>query len=247
MKTWHDDDRFWKTYGPMMFTKERFEHAPEEVGRILKLLRVKPGAAVLDLCCGPGRHSLELARRGFRVTGVDRTRAYLAQARKLAAREKLDVEFVLADMRRFRRPRAFDALVNMFTAFGYFRKPGEDLRVARNMCASLRPGGAMLMELMSKEILARIFRERDWHEEPDGSIMLEDRKLRSGWGWIDNRWILIKGRRRTEFRVSHRVYSAAELIRLLKDAGFRTAKAYGDLTGAPYDQNAKRLVVVARK
>lgn len=246
-RIWHDDDRFWTAWQPVMFTQQRVDSAPGEVDQVLKLLKVKPGARVLDLCCGPGRHAVELARRGFRVTGVDRTRPYLAQARKLAAKRKLDVEFVLADMRRFRRPRAFDAAINMFTAFGYFRKQADDLRVLKNLFASLRPGGVLLLELMGKERIAKIFNPRTWHREPDGTIVLEERWLEDDFGWIENRWTMIrKGRMRT-YKVAHRLYTAVELRTLLKQAGFARVKAFGSLDGAPYNQDAQRLVLVATK
>lgn len=231
----------------MMFTEERWTRAPAEVDQIVKRLRIKPGARVLDLCCGPGRHSIELARRGFRVTGVDRTRTYLDDARKLARKEKVDVEFVRSDMRRFRRPRAFDAVINMFTAFGYFRRPADDVRVAENIAASLKPGGVLLMELMGKERLAKIFTPRGWHRDPGGAIILEERWVTDDFSWVENQWTIIrKGRTRT-YSVEHRLYSAAELKALLRKAGFRRARACGSLDGAPYDDKAERLVVVAVK
>ena len=247
MKRWHDDDGFWKTWAPVMFTRDRFDNAPAETEQILKLLKVDPGAAVLDLCCGPGRHSVELARRGFKVTGVDRTRSYLAQARKTAEEAKRDVDFVLADMRRFRRPRAFDAVINMFTAFGYFRKQADDVRVLKNVYASLKPGGVFLIDLMGKERIAKIFNPRTWHRAPDGTIILEERWLEDDFSWIENKWTMIrKGRMRTH-AISHRLYSAVELRTLLKQAGFARVRAFGSLDGKPYDQDALRLVLVARK
>jgi SAM-dependent methyltransferase len=229
-----------------MFSEKRWTDTPGEVDAILKLLRPAPGAAILDLCCGPGRHSLELARRGFRVVGIDRTWAYLKEARKRAKAEGLKIEFVKQDMRRFYRPRAVDVAVNLFTSFGYFRNPKDDRRVLLNIHRSLRPGGKLLMDLMGKEVLARRFRERDWHEER-GVMFLEERKLSDGWSWIDNRWILLKGAKRKEFLVSHRLYSAKELSDLLRACGFERVHVYGDLTGAAYDHNAKRLVVAAQK
>lgn len=247
MKAWHDDDRFWKAFKKIIFPKERFEHAPAEVDGILSLLRVKPGSAILDLCCGPGRHSVELASRGFNVTGVDRTRDYLADARKLAGRRKVKAEFVLADMRRFRRPRAFDAAINMFTAFGYFRNKADDLRVLKNLHASLRPGGVLLIDVMGKERIAKIYNPRTWHREPDGTIVLEERWLEQDFSWIENIWTLIRGGRVKSFNLSHRLYTAVELRALARQAGFTRIKAFGSLGGAPYDQNAQRLVLVARK
>ena len=102
------------------------------------------------------------------------------------------------------------------------------------------------MEMAGKEIVARIFRPRDWHEE-NGVIWLEERSISQDWSWIDNRWILLRGAKRDEFRVSHRLYSGAELVALLRDCGFHDIRTYGNLAGAPYDHTAERLVVVARK
>jgi SAM-dependent methyltransferase len=246
LKSWYQDDHFWKVVEPMLFGKKRVADAGTEVDQLTKLLKLESPAKVLDLCCGPGRHSLELARRGFNVTGVDRTGVYLRRAQKQAAGEGLKIEFVQEDMRQFCRPKAFDLTLNLFTSFGYFKSPAEDRRVLVNVHKSLKPGGRLVMDLMGKEIIARIFRERDWREE-DGMLILEERCISQDWSWIDNHWILVRGDKRDEFHVSHRIYSAAELTELLKECGFKKVQIYGNLAGAPYDHMAERLVVVARK
>jgi len=231
---------------PALFPPERIAATQEEAGQLIALLDLKPGRAILDLCCGPGRFSLEFARRGYQVTGVDRTRPYLAEARWAARREKLGVEFVQADMRRFARPRAFDAVVNVFTSFGYFPKQSDDLRVCRNMYRSLRPGGRFLIETLGKEGLARRYQARDWYEVGD-SLVLHERLPVDGWSAFEQRWILIRKGRANEFRLWLRLYSAVELRGLLKQAGFRKTEAYGGYDGSPYDSEARRLVVVGRK
>lgn len=247
MSVWHEDDAFWETMAPHMFTERRLEATPEEVDNVIGLLDREPGAYILDLACGPGRHTLELARRGYRVTGVDRTTAYLQRAREQAAEENLDVEFMQADMRAFRQPETFDAAVNLFTSFGYFEDPVDDLQVAQNLHASLKPGGRLLMEMMGKEVLARIFRERDWRGNEDGVLFLEEREIRGGWDWIDNRWIMIDGTERREFTLGYRLYSGAELAELLREAGFASVRLYNGLSGGPYDNTAARLAALAEK
>jgi SAM-dependent methyltransferase len=229
-----------------MFSQERLENAPAEVTNLVSLLKIKPGAPVLDLCCGLGRHTLEFARRGYSVVGVDRTKIYLEKARKQAQAEGLEVEFVLKDMRDFSRPDAFDATINLFTSFGFFENKEDDELVMKNVYRSLKKNGNLVIDLMGKEILARIFRERDWHET-DGGIMLEERKVTKNWSWMENRWILIKDGIIKEFRFSFRPYSASELIALLKANGFDSVRVFGNLAGDPYDHKAKRLIAVARK
>jgi SAM-dependent methyltransferase len=243
---WHEDDAFWESWEPAMFSRRRWEVTPAEVDSIISLLNIRPGISVLDLCCGQGRHSLELARRGFHVTGVDRTQQYLDTATKQAREENLDIEFICEDMRTFCRPDTYDAVINMFTSFGYFEDPEEDRRVALNVYRSLKTDGLFLMDTMGKEILARIFLERNWSEE-DGIIWLQERKVSQNWGWMWNRWIMLRGNERTEGEISHRLYSATEIVSLQKECGFTSVDVYGGLDGSPYDHTARRMVVMARK
>jgi SAM-dependent methyltransferase len=178
---------------------------------------------------------------------VDRTDSYLVEARARAEDAGLPLELVLADMRAFVRPNTYDVAVNLFTSFGYFEDENENLRVLANLHTSLRPGGALVMELAAKEVLAREFRERDWTELSDGTLVLQERRIARGWTWIESRWIIIKDGERRELPLAHRIYGASDLTTLLNEAGFANVRVYGDLSGSPYDHTAKRLVVVARK
>lgn len=247
MAHWHENDSFWQATAPAMFTPERIKQAAGEVDQITKLLDLVPGQAVLDMGCGPGRHSVEFAKRGFKVTGVDRTEFYLEQARKRADEVGAKVEWIHGDMRSFRRENAFAAAVSVLTSFGYFDDEADDRRAVTSLFAALKPGGRLLIDLMGREVLARIFRERDWREEAGGLIVLEERKLRDDWRWLDLRWILLTGEKRTEHRFRLRLFSAGELAALLRDAGFQDIRCYGSLAGDPYDQNAQRLVTVGHK
>jgi len=247
MAEWHENEAFWIDTAPVMFTKERWAQAVEEVAQLSKLMDIAEGASVLDVGCGPGRHALEFAKRGYRVTGVDAIAPYLNEAESKATERNLDVEFVQADMREFRREGAFDAAVNMLTAFGYFDDPADDRRVIDNIFANLKPRGVFVMDFMGKEILARIFRERDWSEHENGLVLLEERKVGGAWDRVDVRWILLQGETRKEHHFKLRLYSASELVTMFTTAGFVDVCAHGSLEGAPYNQEAQRLVVVGHK
>ena len=104
----------------------------------------------------------------------------------------------------------------------------------------------MALDTIGKEVLARIFQERGWNER-DGALWLQERKVSPGWGWMNVRWIFIKGTERREFTLGHRLFSATELMALFKEGGFASAEVFGNLEGAPYDHQARRLVMVARK
>lgn len=244
---WHDDDLFWQVFRPALFSERAFEAARQDVAELLALTAAPPAAAVLDLCCGPGRHSLELARRGFTVTGVDRTEAYLAEARRRAEEEGLTIELLRADMRQFVRERSFDLAINLFTSFSYFANPGEDRQVAENLYRSLKPGGVLVIELMGREVLARIFQRRDWQPLDDGGFLLQENEVTEHWSWIRSRWILVRAGTTHEQIVQHRLYTATDLAALLRSVGFTDVGLHGSLAGDPYDHQAKRLVAVARK
>ena len=244
---WHDDDELWKHLAPVLFDRRRWEKAETEVQLLLALVDQSTGAAVLDLPCGQGRHALELARLGFRVTGVDRTESYLQEARRRADANGLRIEWVTADMREFRRPEAFELIINMFTSFGYFQDAADDRLVAENFLRSLKPGGRLVMEMMGRENLAAGFQAHDWHELDDGGFLLEERAIVDHWRGLRNRWILLRGGERHEYEFTLRHYSAGQLIDLLEGAGFDDVTAFGNLEGDPYDEHARRLVVVATR
>ena len=243
---WHQDDEFWRELAPFMFTEEVWKATPEQVSQALNLMGMEGGAHFLDLACGPGRHSLELTRRGFQVTGVDRTREYLDEASKRADRQELDIEFVNEDMRHFSRPNAYDGAWSMFTSFGYFEQPSDNQQVLDNVFCSLKEGGVFLVEIMGREALASIFQARDW-SEINGSILLQDRHVVRNWTMMHANWILMKENKRTDFTITHWLYSGAELVGMLEESGFKSAELFGSLEGSPYDQTARRLVAVARK
>jgi len=245
-QSWYEQDDFWETFAPALFTTERILSAKQEAGQIVSLLKSQPGANICDLCCGVGRHSLELARLKYCVTGVDRTGLYIEQAKRKADEQGLNIRFVQEDMRSFCEPNAFDAVINVFTSFGFFEDPADDKQVLENVYKSLKEGGEFLIDIMGKEVLARIFQEKRWWEE-DGVIVLEEAKLTEDFSSVDSRWIIITEGGRDEYRFSLRLYSAAELCELLKSCGFVKVKVYGDLSGSPYDQTAKRLVITAHK
>jgi cyclopropane fatty-acyl-phospholipid synthase-like methyltransferase len=189
-EAWHDDDRFWQAAASSLFDDAAWASAAADAELLAELLELEPGSTVLDLGCGPGRYAIPLARLGFQVVGVDRTRAFLDAAAERAAAAGVEVELVPADMREFRRPEAFHAVLSMLTSFGYFEDPAEDLRVLRNALAGLRPGGALLIDTMGKEILGRIFQARDWKIQGEETWLFERRPTRS-WSWMENTWIRI--------------------------------------------------------
>ena len=246
MREWFENETFWSELYPYMFDEQRFAAADEQVRKIIKLTGVRRGT-VLDLCCGPGRHSVALAKRKFRVTGVDRTRFLLNKARQRAKSARVRVEFVRADMREFVRPSTYQLALCLWTSFGYFENKGDDRLVLRNIFSSLKPNGVCLFDVFGKERLAKGFATTTADRHADGSMLIQVHEIFDDWTRIRNEWILLKGNRARRFKFHHTIYSGQELKELLRAAGFADVKLYGDFDGQPYGLDAPRLIAVARK
>jgi SAM-dependent methyltransferase len=243
---WFESEDFWRDFYPCMFPPERFSAAKEEVSRIVSLTQCS-GGSLLDLCCGPGRHAVEFAQCGFRVTGVDRSPFLLDRAREHASKSGASIEWVTEDMRSFVRPAAFDLACNLFTSFGYFKDEQDDLRVLRNIHQSLKKAGVLVIEVVGKERLARTWQNTISTELPDGSLMVQRPQLRDNCCRVYAEWILIKDGRSRSFSFEHTIYSGRELKDRLLSCGFEQVQLFGDLQGSAYDLEAKRLIAVARK
>jgi SAM-dependent methyltransferase len=244
-KEWFDNDSFWRELYDWMFFEERFRLAEAQLDKLLALTN-PAGKSVLDLCCGPGRFSIPLAQRGLSVTGVDRTKYLLDKARARARAAKVKVQWVRQDMRDFVRAGAFDLAICMYTSFGYFDDKSEDVVVLNNLFASLRPGGVCLIDVLSKERLARIFQPTVSDTLPDGTMLVQRHEIFDDWTRIRNEWLLIRKNKSSRFTFHHTVYSGQELRDRMEHVGF-AVRLYGSLDGTDYGPNAERLIAVGRK
>ena len=263
-KEWFNDDDFWRLYSPIIFDDKHWAEVPEVADGVTRLAglslygekTVAHSPRALDICCGMGRITLELARRGFAATWVDITAPLLEPAQDDASYENLEIEYLLADVRSFIRPGFFDTAVNLYISFGYFEDPADDLLVARNVFESLKPGGSFIIETLGKEIAVRDFTRGEWFERA-GYTVLTEYEVVDSWAGLKNRWILIgnssPGEKaavtppRIEKTFTQRLYAATELRSLLFQAGFSTVEIYGAWDERPYDQNAQALIAVGRK
>ena len=244
----HDDwDRFFdemylRTYAAL----QRGGDAEEQALAAARLAGCEPGADVLDAPCGYGRHSIPLARAGYRVVGADRSEGLLAEARR-AAGESEWPRWVQADHRDLPvEDASFDAVLNLFSSLGYRGEEGDRQTLAEFLRV-LRPGGSLVIETMHRDRLMSIFQPRGWDPLPDGGILVEERRFDYMAGEIETTHTLIEaGGPRETFRYRLRLYTATELARLVEEAGFAGVQCFGGLEGEPLSQHT-RLVVLARK
>jgi SAM-dependent methyltransferase len=222
------------------------ERSDAEVEALAQLLPPPP-ARVLDVACGPGRHAVRLAERGFEVTGIDTSSDFLASARDAAADRGASVEFLERDMRDLDYDSAFDAALNVFTAWGYFDE-ATNQRVLDRIARALCPGGRFVIDVMNRDWLMRAFVDKDWTELADGTFAVAQRAFDPVEGVIavTHRWRSSTG----ELRERHhrvRIHTATDLDRMLRHAGLAPVAWYGGFTLEPLGVGSRRLLVVSER
>ena len=221
------------------------ERTQKEVEFIVDRLELEPGERILDVACGHGRIAVELARRGFRVTGVDLSPRSLELARSRAEEAGVEVGLVHRDMREIDFDGEFDAAINVFTSFGYFDDDSENQRALDAMAQALRPGGRFLIDVVNILSLARRYRQRWWDELESGNgILVEEHEYDFLRGRNAARWTFVRDDGgRSELLHSVRTYTPAELARMFRTAGLTVAGAWGDFDGAELSFDSSRLIL----
>ncbi len=218
-----------------------------EVDAVERILHLRKGARVLDLACGAGRHAIELARRGYAVTGYDLSGDLLKTARAAARTARQEVVFVEGDMRDLPYHAAFDAVINMFSSFGYFESEGDDRRVLAGVARALKARGKFLMDRFNRESLAYELPMQGWRVGEDGSVILQEDTFDVLRGRYDTRQIVIDREGTREHLGSVRAYTLPELKELFDAAGLHIHRVLGGLDLSPYRARSRRLVLYAVK
>jgi SAM-dependent methyltransferase len=233
----------WQEVQLRFWTDEDNRAAADKVERALEL---RPGQRVLDVPCGDGRISLELAARGYEVAAVDITDRFLVEARQKAEERGLTVRFERDDMRDLAFDAEFDAAINFGGSFGYFDDE-QNIKVVSSVSRALRRGGRFLIDTPTPETIFPRYRERLWRVTGDVLVLTENRYAHET-GRIDGEWTMVSpdGRRETR-RSSIRLYTYRELSVLLRESGFDRIEGFDADTLESFALGASRLMLVATK
>ena len=237
------DERYLLEYEPL------FDLAQDrrEVARLIEILSLPVGARVLDCPCGQGRHAHLLAESGYDVDGVDFSAALLKRARERGTGKQL--RYTRADMRKLpaRWSGRFDAVVNLFTSFGFFAQPADDARVIREFARVLKPGGVLIWQGASRDGVAARFLARDWWRTRDGTMVAQQRYFDplSGVLTVDTEWRGPGGHGERSHRI--RLYTATRLAELCAAAGLIVEQAYDNWRSRPLRRTSGEMLLVARR
>ena len=222
------------------------ERTPIEIDQLEALLRLRPQLRILDLPCGQGRHAIELARRGYDVTGVDLSPYLLGVAKARADAAGVAVRWLEGDMRRPVPGETFDLVLNLFTSLGYFLDEADDRLVVKAAAAMLAPGGRFLLEVINGERVMGQFVEREWFTVGQAAVM-ERRSLdRSARRMIVERTVSRPVGDEVDVHAI-RLYGAREIEALLRTCGFDRVEIYGDWDGGPVSPESLRVLAIGAK
>jgi SAM-dependent methyltransferase len=215
---------------------------------VIDVLSIQPGAQLLDLGCGYGRHAMELAARGFHLVGLDLSLPLLLRGADEAQRRGLSINFVHADMRELDFDAQFDGVYCLFSTFGYFDDE-TNKKTANAVARALKPGGRFVIEVLNRDYVIGELPTRVWWEG-DGCVVLEEVEFNYFSSRIhSNRSVVFDDGRQIEQEISVRAYSLHELGKLLHSAGFRVVEVSGSVhtRGRYFGNQSRHIIVVAEK
>lgn len=224
-------------------------HATEaESDFVLAALGLEPGAQILDVGCGYGRHSMELAARGYHVVGLDTSLPLLLRGADEAQRRGLNINFVHGDMREMQFDAQFDGAFCLFETFGYFDDE-TNKATAKNIAKALKPGAKVVLDVLNRDYLIRELPTRVWWEG-DGCVVLEEVDFNFFSSRITSkRSIAFEDGRQLEQEISIRAFVLHELGKVLHAAGFRVVEVSGSIytRGRFFGAHSRDIIVVAEK
>jgi len=242
---WSDyfDWRYLLEYEPLF----SLEQDRREAARMIDVMGLPAGSRILDVPCGQGRHAHLFAEAGFDVDGLDYSRDLLARARRRGTGPRL--RYTRGDMRSLpaRWTGRFDAVLNLFTSFGFFAEPRDDARVMSEFARVLTPGGTLVWYGGDRDGIMARFLERDWWRTKDGTLIAQERSFDplSGTLTVHTEWAARRRGGARDHRI--RLYTPTRLAELCADAGLIVEAAYDGLSDRPVTRRSSEMLLVARK
>jgi len=223
-----------------------------QIGRqcdfVERRLGLKPGASVLDVGCGLGMHVIELSARGYHAVGVDLSLAMLSRAAEEAQARDVHINFMHGDMRDLTFEASFDAVTCLGTTLGYFDDE-TNRRVIERLLRALKPGGALLLDVVNRDHVIRSQPNLIWFEG-EGCVCMEESEFNFFTSRLQvKRTVILENGRQLESEYSLRLYSLHELGQMMNASGFRVSEVSGReaLPGVFFGQESPNLMIVAER
>lgn len=247
MSEWYENS-FGEDY-LLVYKHRDMQGAQHEVHKMVDWLKLSSGSQVLDLCCGMGRHSLALADAGYQVTGVDLSNVLLKEAKALDVENH--VHWIKSDMRRLPlEDQCYEAVVNLFTSFGYFEDDVEHVKVLQEIYRVLQPGGRYIIDYLNPSYVTNHLVSNSERVD-EGEQIIETRSIENN--YVKKNIVITKqddndnSPRKYVERI--KLYSKGQFEQLLMKANLRVDHVYGGYDAEQYDaaSSARMIFVGARE
>ncbi|MEO8854427.1 MAG: class I SAM-dependent methyltransferase, partial [Ginsengibacter sp.] len=242
-KSWFED-WFSSPYYHQLYLKRNKKEAADFIDKLIAYLEPTPGAYMLDVACGRGRHSIQLASKGVDVSGIDLSENNVLDAKKS---ENDHLHFFKHDMRLPFWINYFDYAFNFFTSFGYFDTQRENNNAIRTIAQSLKPNGTLVIDYLNVHYAEN-------HLKPQSSIKINtvDYHITR---WHDERFfykrIVIDDKKSEAFLQYHEKvakFSLGDFMEMLSFQQMQVQEVFGDYAFSPYNVNTSpRMILIARK
>ena len=245
---WYEE-LFNEDYDRVYFPTFTAERNTAEVDFIEAVLQIPKEGQVLDLACGHGRHSLELAKRGYSVLGMDLSPRFIEMAKQSAQENALsNLEFIVGDIRESYFVNRFDAAFSYFTSFGYFLDE-ENQRVLDNVAKALLKGGMFLLETVNRDwTIHKVENQpRRWDEVETDFFLLEDISFNAHTSRIHTKRIIFDKGQRRSMEYDIKLYTHAELEDMLERVGLQVVATFGGKDRSAYSVSSPRMVIASKK
>lgn len=232
------------------------EKTKQEVDFIEQKVNLKSADKILDLACGHGRHAIELARRGYKVVGLDYSEPFISKARHDAKKAGVEVKFLQGDMKNLPFKQEFDVVITVFTTFGYFNDE-QNQKVLYEINKALKPGGKFLIDVISGEAVLKRFKEEG---EKVGNLLKIPRTFEAGGFTIDETELFdlkeqqihthrewVDEGEKQEYDYYLKVYTVPQYKNMLIKAGLEFKELWGDFNGNPHGKENIRTIILANK
>ncbi len=242
---WYEES-FSKDY-TLIYPHRNIAEAISQVNFLLKKIPLPKNAKILDLCCGCGRHSIELKKLGYDIVSADLSLDLLNIARSTAYDNNIDLKIVRCDMRKIPFLNQFDLVIQFFTSFGYFESDEENQKVLDSIAKALKSDGKFLIDYMNPDYVIDNLVSKDERDTSDGIHIIQERWIDEKKHRINKKITLIKNRKEKFYIESVRLYSHEEMQNMLSKAGLQLSETYGDFEGSVFDKKSPRMILIGYK
>lgn len=235
-RTWFDTD-----YYHLLYSNRDEKEARQFIDTLLSFLNPIPGSTFIDIACGKGRHSIQLAENGYDTTGVDLSENSILQAK---GAESDMLQFYVHDIRRPFPGEKYNYALNLFTSFGYFESMNEHCDALNNIYDALEPSGIFVFDYLNSKSI-------DCGYSMSKEVVFDDVKFETTKSIIGKHIVktikVVDGMNETKFQEKVMAFSPSELISMLEEIGFTIISKYGNYQFDGFDSNQPRLIIIAQK